>query len=151
MGYILNKSSTTQVGIFVVPVTPRLRKKFMRIHRVESGALAPEEQFFTAEQEKLYAACVHVDELKQSDNLLELIHFLATQGVPVTEMLAKLRSSTGKSNYGDATPRKLAMRIMLAGLAPFEAQGSDMMDVDNSEEESSISPAVARELEEVMA
>lgn len=92
-----------------------------------SGSLPFEKQFSSAEQEEMFVACVHDDENQQAGNLLELIHYLASQGVPVTEILGKVRCSTTPSHDG-VMPRSLTVRIKKHGLAPFEDAGAELVE-----------------------
>lgn len=142
----MQTSSTVKVGCFTVQVTPGLRENFERIHK---EMIEAEVQFSTTEQLKMFAMCTHGDERQQAGNLLELMHYLACQGVPITKMLSRIRCGTTPS-YDGVAQRQLAVRIKKWGLAPFEATDSESM-ADSSAAESSMPLFLAPAAKEVAA
>lgn len=102
------------VGKFEVPVTPSLRELFLRTHVSMSGSKPTDYQYPTDEQHEMYFACEvamagdssKIDMEKTEDNLLELLHYLNGNGVPVPEILGTIRC------FGSRT-RGVALRLHL--------------------------------------
>lgn len=115
----MQQGDVIKVGIFPVPFTPDLRSTFERIHEEMSGVLPPEEHFAIKEQEAMYAACLSDDRCQQAGNFLELIHYLASNDVPVPDILSAARCSTDLSSQG-VMPRSVATRAHACGLDAYE-------------------------------
>lgn len=120
----MQENSTIKVGIFEVPFTKSLRDLFVRTHLKMSSTLPPEDQFLREEQEELLNACLNEDEQQQAANVLELVHYLATNGVSARKMLRVIRTDHTPSFIGEtpkengASPYQLCFRIARYGLAP---------------------------------
>lgn len=102
------------VGVYRVPVTTYLRNQFDRVHEDMIGSGKP--AFSHEEQCKMYDKCIDlVDSAQEASNMLELIHYLKLSGVPITDIIPKLRSRTTPSYMTDVvsgrpvTPRALSL------------------------------------------
>lgn len=126
-----NETSGIMVGDFPVPYTAWLREIFASTHNMMSASLPSDKQFSFEEQEEMFVMCENEDPAQQASNRLELIHYLARQGVPVPKMHRKLRSDptpslvvyttlvvNGEESERTVTPQQLARRIHLSGIAP---------------------------------
>lgn len=89
-----------KVGNFQVPVTPSLRELFSHTHAEMSGSKPTDPQYPSSEQYEMYLACEvpvkgdkdKIDPEKTEDNLLELLHFLTENGVPVPVIYGPIRT-----------------------------------------------------------
>lgn len=93
------QQSSVKIGNFQVAVTPSLRELFSHTHAEMSGSEAADQQYPSSEQYEMYLACEvpvkgdkhKIDPEKTEDNLLELLHFLTENGVPVPEIIGAVR------------------------------------------------------------
>jgi hypothetical protein len=113
----LHDNSTIQVGVFQVPFTADLRDEFARIHDDWARKHPDMVEFSAGEQWKLLEVCDRDMGQQQMSNRLELVHYLARQGVPVQNML-DFHCDPTQTVHGFSA-RQLSVRIAHSGLRPY--------------------------------
>lgn len=97
----MHQRTISVVGVEVT-ITPMLREIFSDMQ----GESLDGPQFSRKEQMEMFSACQDVDLLQTEENILELIHFLTTNGVKVPDIIGHARRFSPRT-------KKFAIRLIV--------------------------------------